>query len=153
MNLGERIEHMGKQLLALVTITAVLSLGGIVTSFGAVTEGEVFGYTRIALGLIGLAGAVLILVGNDYGKMGVTVVMAWAAIQSIFYATMPDGNYTKQLLDALAGTYSQTAINGEVTQYDAIGLNLVGVVMLGFAYMCRKQITFWENRATRNFSV
>lgn len=153
MNLNQRIEQMGKQLVALVVITAVLSLGAIVTSFGTVADGEVFGYTRLALGLFGLAGTVLILVGNDYGKMGLTVVMAWAAIQSIFYATLPDGNYTKQMFDVLAGTFSQTAINGEVTHYEAIGLNLVGVVMLGFAYMCRKQLIDWENRATRGFTV
>lgn len=153
MNLNERIEQMGKHLLILVAITAVLSLGGIVTSFGEVADGELFGYTRTALGLIGLVGAILIVVGSDFGKMGLAVVMVWAAIQSIFYATVPDGNYTQQLLDALAGVSSQTAVNGVVTEYNAIGLNLVGVVMLGFAYMCRKQITYWENRATRGFTV
>lgn len=153
MDIGERIEQMGKQMVTLVVITSVLSLGGIITSFGVVADGEPFGYTRIALGLLGLAGAVLILVGNDYGKMGLMVVMAWAAIQSIFYATVPDGNFTKQLFDGLAGSYSQIAVGGEVTEYSAIGLNLVGLVMLGFAYMCRKQVINWENRATRGFTV
>lgn len=151
MNVAERIDQMGKQLLALVIVTAVLSVGGIVMSLGLAADGEAFGYTRIALGLVGLVGAVLILVGNDYGKMGLTVVLAWAAVQSIFYATVPEGNYTRQLIDALAGASSSTTINGEVTEYSAIGINLVGLVMLGFAYMCRKQTTNWENRATRGF--
>lgn len=153
MNFGERIDHMGKQLLALVVVTAVLSIGAIATSIGVAADGETFGYTRIALGLVGLVGAVLILVGNDYGKMGLTVVMTWAVVQSIFYATAPDGNFTRQLFDGLLGASSSTTINGEVTEFSAIGLNLVGLVMLGFAYMCRKQVTYWENRATRGFTV
>lgn len=153
MNISERINHMGRQMLVLVIVTAALSLGAIVTSFGVAADGETFGYTRIALGLVGLVGAVLILVGNDYGKMGLTVVMAWGAVQSIYYATLPDGNFTRQLFDGFVGASSSTTINGEVTQFSAIGLNLVGLVMLGFAYMCRKQVTYWENRATRGFQI
>ena len=153
MNIGERIDHIGKQMLALVIVTAALSLGAIITSFGAAADGEAYGYTRMALGLLGLVGAVLILVGNDFGKMGLTVVMAWAAVQSIYYATVPDGNFTRQAIDGLLGISNQTVINGEVTEFNAIGFNLVGLVMLGFAYMCRKQVTYWENRSTRGFSI
>lgn len=153
MNIRDRFDHMGKQMLILVAITAILSLGGIITSFGTVIDGETYGYTRIGLGLVGLLGAILILVGHDYGKMGLSVVMAWAAVQSVFYATVPDGNYTRQLIDGLAGSSTSTMINGEVTEFSAVGLNLVGLVMLGFAYMCRKQVTYWENRATRGFQV
>ncbi len=153
MNIAERIEHMGKQMLALVIITAVLSIGAIVTNIGAAADGETYGYTRIALGLVGLAGAVLIVVGKDYGKMGLTVILAWAAIQSVYLASVPDGNLTRQLVDGLVGASNQTTINGTVTEFSATGLNLVGLVMLGFAYMCRKQVTYWENRATRGFSM
>lgn len=153
MNITERIEQMGKQMLALVIVTAVLSLGAIIASFSLAIDGEPYGYSRIGLGLVGLIGAVLIMIGNDYGKMGLTVVMAWAAVQSLFYANVPDGNYTRQLIDALAGASSSTTVNGEVTQFSAIGFNLVGLVMLGFAYMCRKQVIYWENRATRGFEV
>lgn len=153
MNIAERIEHMGKQMLALVIITAVLSIGAIVTNIGAAADGETYGYTRIALGLVGFAGAVLIIVGNDYGKMGLTVILAWAAIQSVYLASVPDGNLTRQLVDGLVGASNQTTINGTITEFSATGLNLVGLVMLGFAYMCRKQVTYWENRATRGFSM
>lgn len=153
MNIGQRIEAMGRQLLALVIITAVLALGGIVTSFSAAADGEAYGYTRIALGLLGLVGAVLIVVGNDFGKMGLTVVIAWAAIQSVFYATVPDGNFTRQLFDGLMGITSQTTINGEVSNYSAIGINMVGAAMLIFAYVSRNQPMRWQNRSSQEATV
>ena len=153
MDFNARMSHMGKQLIALVVITAVLSIGGIVTSLGLLMDGEAYGYSRVALGVLGVAGAVLILVGNDYGKIGLTLVMAWGLIQSVFFATEPDGNFTRQLFDALAGASSSTTINDEVTEFSAIGLNLVGVAMFAFAYACRKQSDYWKNRATRGFAV
>lgn len=152
MNLTTRIEQMGKQLLALVLVTVALSLGDVITSLGDAADGETFGYTRIALGLSGVAGAALVVLGRDYGKPGLMSIMAWAAIQSVFYAKVPDGNYTGQLVDALAGAASQSTVNGTITEYSAIGLNISGLVMLGFAYMGREQITLWVNRATRGFS-
>lgn len=153
MNISERIGHMGKELIALVAVTAVLSLGAIFTSFGTVSDGEAYGYTRMALGLVGLVGAVLIVVGNDYGKMGLYVVLAWAGVQSLYFADVPDGNYTRQLFDMFMGASSSTTINGEITEFSEIGINLVGLVMLIFAYFCRTHITHWKNRATRGFEV
>lgn len=153
MDIQERIKHMGQPLLALTVVTAILSIGGIVTSIAPATDGEAYAYARIALGLIGVSGAALIVFGRDYGKLGLTVVLAWAAIQSVFYATVPDGNYTRQLFDGLLGVSSQTVINGEVTEFSAIGLNLVGIAMLAFAAYCRSQLVDWQNRATRGFQV
>ena len=153
MDFNTRMSHMGKQLIALVVITAVLSVGGIVTSLGLLMDGEAYGYSRVALGVLGIAGAVLILVGSDYGKLGLTLVMAWGLVQSVYYATEPGGNFTRQLFDALAGASTSTTINGEVTEFSAIGLNLVGVAMFAFAYACRKQSGYWKNRANRGFAV
>lgn len=147
MDLGNRMDAMGKQLNALVLLTAVLSIGGIVTSVAPALDGEVYGYTRIALGILGIAAAAVLLFGNDHGKTGLTLVMAWAAIQSIYYASEPDGNLTRQLIDGLMGGSNSTTINGEVTSFSAIGINLVGLGMLIFAYACRSQITRWRNRA------
>lgn len=153
MNIRERISHMGNQLVALVMITAVLSIGGIVTSLGLMIDGETYGYSRVALGMLGIAGAALILVGKDYGKLGLNLVMAWGLIQSVFYASEPGGNFTRQLFDALAGASTSTTVNGEVTEFSAVGLNLVGVALFAFAYACRKQSEYWKNRATRGFAV
>jgi hypothetical protein len=144
---------MSKPLLMLVVLTAALSLGAIVTSIGPAAGGEVYGYTRIALGILGTVGVSLLVFRKDYGRTGLTVVMAWALAQSLFFATEPDGNYTRQVFDAFMGMSSETTVNGEVTDHSAIGLNLVGVFMLGLAYSCRTRLVDWKNRATRGFAV
>jgi hypothetical protein len=144
---------MSKPLLMLVVLTAALSLGAIVTSIGPAADGEVYGYTRIALGILGTVGVSLLVFGKDYGKTGLTVVMAWALVQSLFFATEPGGNYTRQVFDAFMGMSSETTVNGEVTDHSAIGLNLVGVFMLGLAYSCRTRLVDWKNGATRGFAV
>lgn len=153
MDIRQRIEAMSKQLLVLAIVTAVLATGGIVTSIQPALDGEAYGYTRLALGIVGLLGAALIAFGSDFGKSGLMVVLAWAAIQSIFYATVPDGNMTRQLIDGLLGSSSQVAINGVITEFSAVGLNLVGLAMLIFAWASRKHVTYWQNRATRGFTV
>lgn len=152
MDIQERFGNMGRPLQVLTVLTALLSIGGIVTSITPVIDGEAYANTRLALGLAGATGAALILFGRDYGKSGLMVVMAWAAMQSIYYATVPDGNYSKQLVDVFMGVSSEVSING-VTDYNAIGLNLVGLAMLAFAYSCRSRLADWQNRETRGFQV
>lgn len=153
MDMQNRLGAMSKPLLVLVVLTAGLSLGAIVTSISAAADGEVYGYTRIALGVVGAAGAALLVFDKDFGKTGLTVVMAWALAQSLFFAAEPDGNYTRQVFDAFMGMSNETRVNGEVTDHSAIGLNLVGVFMFGLAYSCRSRLVDWKNRATRGFAV
>lgn len=140
MNIATRFQSMSRQVQVLIALTAVLAIGGIVTSLSLAAEGEAFGYTRIALGIIGVAGVVLMLAGRDNDKLGLTVILVWAAIQTVYFAEAPDGNYTRQLIDGLAGGSSSTTINGEVTQFSAIGINLVGLGMLLFAYATRSKL-------------
>lgn len=145
MDINTRFGSMGTKLQVLVALTAILAIGGIVVGFPAAMDGETYGYTRIALGALGVAGAALVLFGKDFGKTGLMVILAWAAIQTVYYANVQDGNYTRQLFDAFVGASSSTTINGEVTEYSAVGINLVGLAMLIFAYVCREQSTRWKN--------
>lgn len=144
MDIVSRIRSLNQQLLMLVVLTAVLSIGGILTSIGVATDGETFGYTRIALGLLGVIGVIVMLLGNDNGKMGLMVIIAWAAIQTIYYADAPNGNFTRQVIDGLMGRSSSTTINGEVTEFSAFGINLIGLVMLILAYTSRNRLPKWQ---------
>lgn len=153
MNIQERVGSMSRPLQVLVALTAVLSVGAVVTSIGPALDGEAYGFARIALGVIGVIGVGLVLFGSDYGKTGLVVILAWAAIQSVYYATEPDGNITRQVVDGLIGVSSETTINGEVTEYSGTGVNLVGLAMFALAWYCREKVVDWKNRATRGFSV
>ena len=148
MNIATRFQSMSRQVQILIALTAVLAIGGIVTSLSLAADGEAFGYTRIALGILGVVGVALMLIGKDNGKTGLTVILVWAAIQTIFIADAPDGNYTRQLIDGLAGGSSSTTVNGEVTQFSAIGINLVGLGMLLFAYASRAKLPRLQTATT-----
>lgn len=148
MNIASHIDRMGKQLLALAVLTAILSVGGIVGGIGPASDSEVFGYTRIALGVTGLVGAALLMAGRQYGRTGFVVILVWATAQSLYYADAPDGNYTRQLVDGLIGLSNSTTVNGIVTEYNAVGLNLVGLGMLLFAWACRTHVDRCRNRTT-----
>lgn len=152
MDLQERIKYTGKPLLAVTMVTATLSIGGNITRIVPAMEGEGYGYTRIGLGLLGAAGAALVVFGRDYSKSGLIAIVAWSVLQNAFYAIAPVGKYTRQLFDGLLGISSHTTVN-RVTETGAIGLNLVGLAMLAFAYCCRSHLAIWQNRATRGCPV
>ena len=147
MDIGVRVEAMGKRLVVVGAVTAILAIGGIIGGIGPAGDDHTYGYSRIALGLFGVVGAAVLFLGKDHGKTGLMIIMAWAAIQSVYIAELPDGNYTRQLFDGLLGFTNETTVNGETTDYSAIGLNFVGLVMLGSAYSSRDQILRWRNRS------
>jgi hypothetical protein len=153
MDMQNRLRAMSKPLLVLVVLTAGLSMGAIITNIGPAANGQVYGYTRMALGIVGAIGVSLLIFGKDFGRTGLTVVVAWALAQSLYFASEPDGNYTRQVFDGFMGLSNETTVNGEVTDHSAIGLNLVGLFMLGLAYSCRTRLVDWKNRATRGFAV
>jgi hypothetical protein len=74
--------------------------------------------------------------------------MVWGALQIPYFATEPDGNFTRQNFDAFIGASSQTAFNGVITDYSRIGINLVGVAIVIWAYSCRDRLDLWRRRNT-----
>lgn len=144
MDFQQRMNNMGKGPLALAVVAALLSIGGIVTGLGPLADGETFGFTRVGLGLLGLAGSGLLMFGKDHGKTGWMVLMAWAVIQCVYYATEPDGNYTRQLIDGLLGVSSEKRVNDEITSYEAMGINIVGAAMAIWTYASRSRLALWK---------
>lgn len=147
MNIDQRTYMMGKGLIALGLWATVAGLWAIGSNLGDGLSGESWAITRIVLGIIGVAGAVLLFSGINSGKTGWQVIVLWAVLQLPYFATMPGHNVTKQLFDGLLGVSNQTTINGEIADFSAIGINVVGIVVLICAMSLRGRLDLWRRRA------
>jgi uncharacterized membrane protein YuzA (DUF378 family) len=145
MDIGKRIEDMGRSAALLGGWVLVASAMSIVLNVGDAIGGDGPALSRIVLGVFGLAAAGLLW--SNSGKDGLYAILVWGALQIPYVATQPDGNFTKQLFDAFLGGSSQTTINGEVTDYSRIGINLVGIAVMIWAGSCRARIDLWRRRS------
>lgn len=144
MDIGKRVNDMGRSTALLTLWVLVPSVGEIVRSIGSLDEA--YGITRVLLALFGLGAAALLWSGRNAGRDGLRAIMAWSALQLPYFATEPDGNYTRQFFDVLIGMTEQVTVNGEVTSFSAFGLNLVGVILTAWAYSNRERIDLWRRR-------
>ena len=147
MDITKRINDMGRSAAILGAWTVVASAASIAMNAGDALDGEGYAFTRIVLGLFGLAAAALLWTGRNFGRDGLYAIMAWGALQIPYFAQTEDGNYTKQLVDFFLGASTQTTVNGEVTSFSAVGLNFVGVIILTWGYSCRERIDLWRRRS------
>ncbi len=147
MDIGKRIEDMGRSAALLGAWAVVASALSIVLNVADAVEGDGSAISRIVLGIVGLAAGALFWSGRNYGKDGLYAILAWGVLQIPFYASAPDGNYTKQLFDAFLGATSQTRVNGELTDYSQAGINLVGVAVVIWATTCRSRLDLWRRRS------
>ena len=118
--------------LAAKTITIWALFAGIASiglNLSAALDGELYGYTRIALGCLGIAGALTLLAGPKRATIGLSLLVAWSALQLPFIARTADGNLTKQVVDGLLAVAETVAVNGIVTHYTATGLNTMGILV------------------------
>lgn len=132
---------------ALTLWALVAGLASIGMSVGPALDGEVYGYTRIALGIIGTAGVLTILSGRARYTIGLNLLFGWSLLQLPFISSAVDGNLTRQLVDGLLGVSQSQAINGVVTDFSATGLNLVGIVLTGIALSVRRDSGFLHRTA------
>ncbi|MDQ3227131.1 MAG: hypothetical protein M3Q50_10940 [Chloroflexota bacterium] len=144
MNIGKRIDDRGRSASLLGAWAMVASALSIARNAGDADNGEGAAISRIVLGLIGLAAAALFCSGRNYGQHGLYGILARGALQIPFYALAPDGNITKQLFDAFLGATGQTTVNGEITSYSQVGINLVGVGIAIWATTCRGRLDLWR---------
>ncbi len=147
MNVGKRVEDMGRSASLLGAWAVVASALSIVLNAGDAVDGEGWAISRVVLGLIGLAAGTVFWSGRNYGKDGLYGILAWGVLQIPFYAVEPDGNISKQLFDAFLGATSETRVNGEITRYSQVGLNLVGVAIVIWASTCRGRLDLWRRRS------
>jgi hypothetical protein len=93
---------------------------------------------RVALGLLGVAAGVVFWLQPPRGWV---LYMAWALIQIPVYAWRPEGSPTTQVLSFPLSATSSTDVNGVVTSYSEIGINLVGVILAIWLAQRREKLT------------
>ena len=113
-------------------LAGVIGLIGAVSAVGSASEiagGQAVSSIAVAgqglLGILGLASAALLILRP---RQGWVLAMAWALIQIPFYAWTPDGSPTAQVLSLPITMSESSKVNGVLTSYSAIGINLVGVI-------------------------
>ena len=132
-----RVETLRRGLALVSGYALVAGVLSIVLSISAMAEGEAYGFTRAAIGLVGIAAGLLVFTGKEIGIDGWRVLVLWSALQVPVYADTKGGNLFRQLVDLPAAFSSSTTINGVVTEYSQIGFNLVGVALLIVVYRLR----------------
>ncbi len=147
LDIGKRIEGMGRSAALLGAWAVIAGALSIALNGADAVDGTGWAISRVALGLIGLVAGTLLWSGRTYGKDGLYAIMAWGVLQIPYYASEPGGNITKQLFDAFLGATSQTRINGELTSYSQVGLNLAGVAVVIWASTCRGRLDLWRRRS------
>jgi hypothetical protein len=148
MNISERVGQVGKLAAGIGAWAIIASVGELVRSAGDAIDGEGFAIARVILSLIGLAAAGLFWSGRNFGQDGMRAIMAWGILQIPFYATEPDGNWTRQLFDVFVGATSETRINGEITDYSRVGINVMGIIIAALAARTLPRLDLWRRRAT-----
>jgi hypothetical protein len=121
----DRLGRTGALLAAYCAIVGVVSA---VVYIGPAIDGEVPAMARVLIGLLGLAGGILLWTRQPAG-LGWILSMAWAVIQIPFYAWNTEGSPTEQIIALPLSLTSKTTVNGEVTSFSEIGINVVGIVL------------------------
>lgn len=146
MKFVERIVNMGYSTTILGAWTVIASIATIVMNAGAAVDGETYAICRVLIAVVGLAAGALFWSGRNHGTDGMTAILVWGVLQVPFYATADDQNYTTQLADFFAGVSSSTTVNGEVTEFSQVGLNLLGVAIVIWAVSARKRLDLSRRR-------
>jgi hypothetical protein len=137
--LMSRVETLRRGLALVSGYAVVAGVLSIVLSISAMADGEAYGFTRAAIGLVGIAAGLLVLSGRDLGIDGWQALVLWAALQVPVYADTEGGNLFRQLFDLPAAFSTKTTVNGVVTEYSQIGFNLVGVALLIVVFRLRER--------------
>lgn len=116
---------------------AVAAFVGVVGASSAViygpdaASGSVVEIGRVLVGLLGVVAAVTLRMQPGNGWL---LAMAWALIQIPVYAWSPEGSPNLQMLSLPLTMTNSTRVNGVMTAYSSVGVNLAGI---GFALLLR----------------
>ena len=147
MNISERIGQVGKLAAAIGAWAIIASVGEFVRSGGDAIDGEGYAIARVILSIIGLAAAGLFWSGRNFGQDGMRAIMAWGILQIPYYASAPDGNWTRQFVDFFLGASSETRVNGQITEYSQVGINVMGIIVAALAARTLPRLDLWRRRA------
>jgi len=111
-----------------LVLAGLIGLLGAISAVGSAANalsGDGVAIGQGILGIVGVAAAILLMVRPRQGWL---LAMVWALIQVPFFAWTPAGSPTTQIL-SLPVTMSQSStVNGVMTAYSAIGINVVGLI-------------------------
>ena len=147
MDIAARCRDMGRGPSMLGAWAAIASVGALAGNAEPAISGEGYAITRVLLGLVGLIAASLFWSGRNFGNDGLRAIMIWGILQIPAYAQVVDGNFTKQLIDFPMGMESSTTVNGVITEYSQIGINLIGILIVLMARSCRSHLDLWRRRS------
>lgn len=123
-------------LAAYALIVGALSFG---LNAAAAADGEGPAAGQALVGLVGVVAAILAwLRWSAGGLTGWHLVAAWALVQIPVFAWTTDGSLTEQVIRFPLVATSRTEVNGELTSYSEIGLNLVAVILAIAVFKWRK---------------
>lgn len=111
-----------------------LILGGIIgligasSAIGAFTDPGRNQLVAIGQGLTGLLGVAAAALTFVRPRQAWLLAMAWALIQIPFYAWTPDGSVTTQALYFPLTATQSTMLNGVLTSYSSMGINVAGII-------------------------
>lgn len=118
----------------------------ILIDIGPLLDAEWVAFSRAAVAVLGIAGGVM-LWRTPGGNTGWRVLIVWAVIQIPMYAWEPVGSPTEQFFAYPLGYTDSTTVNGFVTEYTQIAINIVGVILLAVLLAWREPIRRgWRGR-------
>jgi hypothetical protein len=140
----EQFTTRRRALIILVVYAVVVGGVTFMVNAGAAAGGEAQAMSRAILGLVGVAGGVFAWTLRAGPISGWHVLMAWALVQIPVFAWSPAGSPTLQIVALPLGMTSSVEVNGVLTSYSEIGVNLVGVVLA--AVLSKQRMAFTGKR-------
>lgn len=125
----EQFATRRRALIVLVIYAVVVGGVTFLVNAGAAAGGEAQAMSRAIIGLVGIAGGIFAWTLRSGPVSGWHILMAWALVQIPVVAWSPAGSPTLQIIALPLGMTSSVEVNGELTSYSQIGINLVGVAL------------------------
>lgn len=127
--LRSQVDGRPRSLVILAVYAAIVGALTVVTENSAALDGEAPAVSRVLLGVVGVAGGLLLWAERPTPLIGWVICMIWAVAQIPVIAWNTEGNPTSQFVEIPLGFTSQTTRNGVVTSYSELGINLAGVIL------------------------
>ena len=137
--LQARAGELRKGLTALAIYAVLIGAASIALAANSLLDGETLGVSRTIIGAWGVFAGLLLWSGRTVMIDGWQAIVIWCIAQLPVYASQEDGNLFRQVFDVPMSAQSSTVVNGEMTQFSQVGINLVAVVLLVVAYRLRER--------------
>jgi hypothetical protein len=137
--LKQQVGDRRRPLVILAAYALIVGALSFALNAAAAVDGEGPAAGQALVGLLGVTAAVLAwLRWSAGGLTGWHLMAAWVLVQIPVFAWTTDGSLTEQVIRFPLVATSRTEVNGELTSYSEIGLNLVAIVLAIVVFKWRK---------------